>query len=87
MRKPTSKTILKASEVAQFSYCSVAWHLERQGYKPESPYLERGLEEHVRLGVKIESLSRQERTAKRLRYIGCALLFLVILLLVWWLAC
>jgi len=36
METPTNKPVLKASEVGQFAYCSVAWHLERQGYKPES---------------------------------------------------
>ena len=87
MERLTSKPILKASEVEQFSYCSVAWHLERQGYKPESPALQRGLEEHADLGGKIDSLSKAERTSKRLSYVGYTLLLLAIFVLIWWLLC
>jgi len=66
METPTNKPVLKASEVERFAYCSVAWHLERQGYKPESSALEKSLEEHADLGAKIESLSKAERTSKQL---------------------
>lgn len=54
METPTKKPVLKVSEVGQFAYCSVAWHLERQGYKPESAALEKGWEKQLNLGVKIE---------------------------------
>lgn len=54
METPTNKPVLKASEVGQFAYCSVAWHLERQGYKPKSSALGKSLEEQVELGIKIE---------------------------------
>jgi len=87
MERLSNKAILKASEVEQFSYCSVAWHLERQGYKPESSALQRGLEEHADLGGKIDSLSEVERTSKRISYIGYALLLLAISVLIWWLLC
>ena len=60
METPINKPVLKASEVEQFTYCSVAWHLERLGYKPELSALEKGSEEHANLGVKTESLSEGE---------------------------
>ena len=40
-RKVLKKTdVLSASEIGQYHYCSCAWHLQRCGYEPESPYLE-----------------------------------------------
>ena len=87
MERLSNKAILKASEAGQFSYCSVAWHLERQGYKPESSALEKSLEEHADLGAKIESLSKAERTSKQLSYIGYALVLVAVIAFIWWLLC
>ena len=87
METPTNKPVLKASEVGEFAYCSVAWYLERQGCKPESPALEESSEEHADLGVKIESLSEAEQSSKRLSYIGYALLLVAVIVLTWWLLC
>ena len=85
MEMPTQKPVLKASEIGQFAYCSVAWQLARQGYKPESLALERGLQEHADLGVKIETLSETERASERLSYVGYALLLVAVAILIWWL--
>jgi hypothetical protein len=89
METQTSKPVLKASEVGQFAYCSVAWHLARQGYKPESSALalKKGLKEHTDLGIKIESLPEAERTSKRLSYVGYALLLVAVIVFIWWLVC
>jgi hypothetical protein len=87
METPTKKPVLKASEVGQFVYCSVAWHLERQGCKRESSALEKGLEEHTDLSDKIESLLEAERTPNRLSYVGYALLLVAVIVLIWWLLC
>lgn len=85
METPTNKPVLKAAEVGQFVYCSVAWHLARQGCKPESSALEKGLKEHADLGVKIESLQEAERTPERLSYVGYALLLVAVIVFIWWL--
>lgn len=87
METPTNKPVLKASDVGRFAYCSVAWHLERQGCKPESSALEKGLEEQVELGVKTESLSKAERTSKQLSYVGYALVLVAVIVFIWWLLC
>lgn len=87
METPTNKPVLKAFEVGRFAYCSVAWHLERQGCKPESSALEKGLEEQVELGAKIESLSKAERTSKQLSYVGYALVLVAVIAFIWWLLC
>jgi len=87
METPTKKPVLKASEVGQFAYCSVAWHLERQGCKPELSALGKGLEEQVELGAKIESLSKAERTSKQLSYVGYALVLVAVIAFIWWLLC
>lgn len=76
MNEPTRKPIIKASEVAQFCYCSVAWYLQRKGYQPESPSLEFGIETHKNLGTQIETISKREKGSKWLQWLGvCALVF------------
>jgi len=87
METATKKPVLKVSEVGRFVYCSVAWHLERQGCEPESSALKKGLEEHADLGEKIEHLLEAEQTSKRLSYIGYALLLVAVTVLIWWLLC
>jgi glucose-6-phosphate dehydrogenase assembly protein OpcA len=87
METPTQEPVLKASEIGQFAYCSVAWQLVRQGCKPESPALEKGLQEHADLGVKIETLSETERASERLSYVGYALILVAVAMFIWWLVC
>jgi CRISPR-associated exonuclease Cas4 len=76
MNEPTRKPIIKASEVAQFCYCPVAWHLQRKGYKPESSALDFGVETHKNLGIQIGMISKREKGSKWLQWLGvCILVF------------
>lgn len=85
MKEQSRKPILKASEIGQFTYCSVAWYLQRQGYKPESPLLDRGLEKHVDLGEQIDSVTEVERTSQRLFFAACCLLLVAGVVFLLWL--
>ena len=85
MKEQSRKPVLKASEIGQFTYCSVAWYLQRQGYKPESPLLDRGLEKHIDLGDKIDSVTEVERTSQRLFFAACCLLLVAGVVFLLWL--
>lgn len=85
MKEQSHKPILKASEIGQYAYCPVAWHLQRQGYEPESPLLDIGLEKHVDLGTQVETVTRAEQTSRRLLWAACSLLFFALVVLLWWL--
>lgn len=77
--------ILKASEIGQFIYCPVAWHLQKQGYKVESPVLDKGLEEHFDLGGQIDIMTEEEKKSRVMLLVGLALIVISILIFVWWL--
>jgi hypothetical protein len=77
--------IIKASEIAQYTYCSVAWDLERRGAEQEGTRLNRGKELHVDVGMQIRALSELEKRTRRLALLGFALLTLSIILGLWWL--
>jgi len=85
MKEQSHRLILKASEISQFIYCPVAWQLQRQGYKVESPVLDRGLEEHVDLGERIDIVTAEEKKSRAMLLVGIALIVISILVFVWWL--
>ncbi len=55
-------SVISASEIGQYEYCSVAWFLQKKGYKPESVFLEKGLEKHKELG---STINKTERNLKK----------------------
>lgn len=85
MQTQKSRPILKASEIAQFSYCSVAWYLQKKGYKPESPLLDRGLQKHIYLGDQIDSVAEARRTSKWFFWAACCVLLFAAVVFLWWL--
>ena len=34
--------IIRASEIGQYQYCSISWKLQKNGYRPNSLYLNKG---------------------------------------------
>ena len=60
------KILIRASEIGQFYFCSASWYLQRCGFKPESPRLERGTQKHIALGG---SLKRLEKLNKKVRFL------------------
>jgi len=85
MKEQSRRLILKASEIGQFIYCPVAWHLQKQGYKVESPVLDKGLEEHFELGGQIDTLTEEEKKSRVMLLVGLALIVISILVFVGWL--
>jgi len=73
--------IISASEVGQYTYCSIAWYLQRCGYEPEpSASLEHGLKVHKELGKTLESVQKESCIARRYAMIGYLLLILAIII-------
>ena len=84
MLKPRSgRNTITASEISQYVYCPVSWHLKRSGVPMDSPGLERGVEEHERAGLCLRLAVRRERTASLLRMVGLLLAFAALILLRW----
>jgi len=73
MKKPYSK-IINASEIGQFSYCSISWYLQKQGYKPESELLDIGTAKHKKLGRVIDITNKNFKVSFYLKLIGLILL-------------
>jgi hypothetical protein len=85
MKELGHRPVLKASEIGQFIYCPVAWYLQRQGYKVESPVLDRGLEKHVDLGEQIDSITESEKKSQLFFYLGLGLMLITGLVFLLWL--
>ena len=61
-----SSTVIRASEIGQYSYCSMSWYLQRCGFKPDSPMLDVGKKAHVDLGNTINSIQNELKISKHL---------------------
>jgi len=83
MAKPKAGRIITASEISQYVYCPVSWHLKRSGASPVSTGLERGAAEHERAGGCLRLAARQEKAANLLRMAGLLLAFAALILLGW----
>ena len=83
MAKPKAGRIITASEISQYVYCPVSWHLKRSGAPMKSAGLERGEAEHERAGGCLRLAARRERTASLLRMAGLLLAFAALILLGW----
>lgn len=77
------KDAIAASEISQFAYCPVSWHLRRSGFIPNSPALKRGREEHEKAGGRLTLLERLERRAGIFRILWWISLGSAILVLGW----
>jgi len=73
--------VLTASEIGQYVYCSNAWYLQRQGYKPVSPDLMQGAIEHHRLGEGIDTINRYTTEYRLVLIVGLLMLLLAMLII------
>jgi hypothetical protein len=69
--------ILRASEIGQYMYCSHGWYLQRCGYEPVSPSLEKGKQLHRELGEVLDSVSTASRASWWYAGIGALLLLIL----------
>lgn len=73
--------VLSASEIGQYSYCSLAWFLQRCGYEPESPYLEPGKQGHIALGNTLDGFEVRMHRARWFMILGLLVFCVAILFL------
>lgn len=70
---------INASEIGQYHYCSMAWYLQRCGYKPESPLLDVGTKKHGELGEIIDYSQMNAKKSRAFAIVGYLLLIAAIL--------
>jgi hypothetical protein len=71
--------VISASEISQYSYCSIAWYLQRCGYKPYSPLLKVGKKTHVDLGITIHNIKNEMKRSRRFAILGYLFLITAII--------
>jgi hypothetical protein len=82
-QKPLNRNeILSASEIGQYTFCSISWYLQRCGYKSSSPLLELGKKSHIDLGKTIDTIQYEIKKSKRFAAIGYLLLILAIIVII-----
>ena len=74
--------IIKASEIGQYCYCSIAWYLQKCGFKPKSQSLERGIKKHEELGNIIELTKKSDKKSKSIEIVGYLILILGLLIFI-----
>jgi len=77
-----NSNVISASEIGQYEYCSVGWFLQKKGYKPDSPHLEKGLEKHRELGKIIQKTEKIHRKSNIFAKIGYILFVIAISIIV-----
>jgi hypothetical protein len=73
--------IIRASEIGQFCYCSIAWYLQKCGYEPKSPMLEIGIKKHENLGKIIQSTQVSSKKSKTFAIAGYSILIFGLLII------
>ena len=81
-RKIDRNRVISAFEIGQYCYCSIAWYLQKQGFKPDSELLETGQKKHDELGYLINNVERKMEKSRILALIGYIILFVSIILLI-----
>ena len=82
MNKKKRDDIISASEIGQFYFCSKAWHLQKQGYKPKSKNLEIGLKKHKEIGKILDKTNKDLEKSKIISKIAYIIIFLAFLVLI-----
>jgi len=77
-RNLSKSDIISASEIGQYHYCSIAWHLQKSGYEPKSVLLEEGIKKHIQLGNIIDETEINIKKSRVFALIGYILLVIAI---------
>lgn len=70
------RKVISASEIGQYTYCSISWYLQRCGYAPDSLLLDLGKKTHINLGNEIDNINVDTNRSKIYALLGY--LFLII---------
>jgi hypothetical protein len=73
--------VLTASEIGQYTFCSLSWHLQQQGYTPDPHVFEQGTKAHEHLGKQVYFYQHTKKKSTHLFIAGCILLGIAVLLL------
>ena len=76
-RKQTNfrdKDIIRASEIGQYHFCSIAWYLQKCGYEPKSPMLDLGTKKHEELGRVMVNTQKIINKSRAIAIVGYFLL-------------
>lgn len=74
--------IISASEISQYTYCSISWYLQRCGYESNSPLLNIGRKAHINFGKTIENIQIEIDRSKRLALTGYLLVTIGIIMII-----
>ena len=80
-KKFEKNDIINASEIGQYYFCSMAWYLQKCGYKPESMFLNIGTKKHEKLGEIITKTQEDKKKSKIFAITGYLILILTILII------
>jgi hypothetical protein len=76
MVKKENSDIINASDIGQYYFCSIAWYLQKKGYKAESEDIKKGNFKHMMIGDVIDKTNQNIKKSYILKTIG--FLFLII---------
>jgi len=79
--KISENSIISASEIGQYYFCSNAWFLQKCGFKPLSPKLDIGIKKHDELGKVIINSEKEIKKSNIFALLGSILLIISLLLL------
>ena len=74
--------ILSASEIGQYQFFYIAWHLQRAGHEPKSPMLEVGTKKHSELGKIIDQSEINRKRGNLIGALGYILLIFAIIIII-----
>lgn len=85
MKREEKKEVITASEISQYAFCPLSWHLARAGIKPRSPGLIKGDRAHQKMGKELSILQKKEDASRTLGILGHLSALGALLLLGWFL--
>jgi hypothetical protein len=59
-----ASAIIRASEIGQYVFCSMAWQLQQKGYIPDSSEIEHGANAHRSLGYTLDSFDQSLQVSR-----------------------
>lgn len=79
--KQQEMPVIKASEISNYKYCSVAWYLSREGHGPKAVSIKSGVTAHKDMGLKIETVREIETFSRKLTFLAFLLIVISIILI------
>ena len=73
--------IITASEIGQYTFCSVSWKLQQQGFTPDERVFEQGNLHHHNYGQQLQTYTHQKGHSKKLLLTGIILILFSSLLI------